>query len=1086
MLIVILLALAVLAWLAGLDLRRRPAHLRPGVRTTRLASAPVPTTALVNPPFASAKVDLLLPTGLRVPTPPRWLLLLGILALLGGLGLEPAALPVAPVAVLAATEGDKRHSARLATEARQILRSLKRARQKGVERPLTIYERAVLNARPKVQARKARHVARLRRRARRLLRVRGHGWARVVLCQEPRLLRVARERVALRGSAGVPAPGTLVVLRPTAGMQARTNETVVRVRNRKGLPVHKGGQMVQERTFTNTALAELAPDVAGAVVLVDWERTAEQGRRKVGLSKVKSGGKVVRYRSSSLEAPVRIDGEPYDLWGWGSSVKDGKTLHLRRGVKDPSALVIEKAEDVQRLGQKWLAEGNNGFGHGELVVQFIGLGEEEFVQYGPYGIGDGFALFADEVVRPILTGARPSELDSAKPSAQLSQWIPLEGDGVREEVRQLVIGQLKDFYQDVKERAASFTSHMVQDNWLVKQLLSVGEEWAEHPFVARAAGRGLADFMFRLATSLELNASYKVAVPAPTWILPGLDEGAAAGAGRYPFSAVPLAVEANVRPESIPEPDWEQMVEAIEEAEVIQYRMTARHHNNKGAALLVPRAKLMGGVDAVICIDNVKMDALNIQSGEIVLLEDSCLTVTAHWDAGSAAGVPPKPWKSRAGDFDGDGVVYFDLTDLQGIYNALKNGRVYDTSKPPKGAHPYDRSYVAEFAALSMENLIGNVANLQAEVLMFSEGQFPSDKYGMDDRDDALSAAAFDSQLAVDMYKSIALARRAKARQGRIFGQRKAFAAVNHGQPYPLAAWKRWGDFHVRGSRVDDEAASPWFVTQIPEYDDPMFLDTDQPHMSSWFEGIVPFICSMTLPRMKRVLEQSDLRFSYRPLVDWRELAPEASGRAIFAARRAHREWHTLRQTFDFRDDAGDSVAAMDRFQAASERLFRMAAESFGLDEGELANALWRVSHSSSNDLTAAASMFYMAPDHALMIARGASRAGIVAQAEALTTKLIGLGYAFGYSPKDLDREPAALLKLELPVEVRAFEQGDGPTRKMRYEVVRIGEVEGMVQEKVGVIPADAPDKPAPGRYHAVLRRLGATKAWHVELSPLD
>jgi hypothetical protein len=631
--------------------------------------------------------------------------------------------------------------------------------------------------------------------------------------------------------------------------------------------------------------------------------------------------------------------------GWGSSIKGYRSYGMTRDIPVQSG-IFKFEEDRVRVGRWLLFNAYYGAGiFNGLKVRIVPRG----TTFGNHMIHDGHGLVSRKIAEAVKNQLQPKiVLGKVADSFQVAQRLPTTPE-VMSEVDALVQKRL-----DLLRKDGEWAKLVLEDQKSKLLWTQLDTDMLVHPFVTNAVTRSTKKTAMAVAASVPLNEDYRVVIPGDA-----LSRVGRIHLGRYPMQAK----ENNRAFDTTGDARSAELEEWVKGVEVIQYTLTnPNEFFAKGTMALTDED--LGGADVVICVDDVKLaadkDAYTGQEWHTV--NDCYFGIGAWWSKGSAVTVPYEQWSRMSGDFDGDGAVVGDLSELPHIFNAIADLGEQPAVKLKKTKTPVSEDGAARVMLRAFESaaLVGMATNVLATLLGSNKPIAYAAKLGFTSVDDALDALNHLIQVGTDGFKTNADTREAKE---------KCMDMVQHGF-VPWAGWKR-----------SDLA----FVTVIPE-----ISDRGGVHINGDMTAMVPRIAKMTLPVIKELL--TNMRGAApMDLVNFRDWAVQPEEWLLEDVKDLNRQFYNAMKSLDWTDeDAHESAKAwLDRMITGWKTKRKVKSNWV------LANALWWGVHNSKSK-GAGAIVFWAFPNEAAQIIM--EKPGLKVNGKP-AIKVLGLGKHFDVPP---------------------------------------------------------------------------------------
>jgi hypothetical protein len=758
--------------------------------------------------------------------------------------------------------------------------------------------------------------------------------------------------------------------------------------------VTPAGEKLDTRTLHNVALPELFPNEP--VVIIDWVANGQAPTEE------------------ELKVPVLAEGQTFYGWyGWGSAVKRGQTLGLTHDLLAQDAVLLKTAERAQKTSRMLLGQGLYGGLKGTFNVMVVKRGT--IVNGHP--VDDGHGLIRRELAERGDSGLEKITLGKARQSYTFWQRIPWSDD---------LEAELKPIIDDTLVDAAN------PANWLYrkgaqwderKALADLDESMIEHPYIAQALSRSSAEDFARVATTVDVPATVRVAVPTTA--------GRAVVDGRCVLVRYP--VDSNGSLQAVDEDPDQDDVERIAKMEVIQHTVASKDLMANGCFGVVD--ELPEGVDLVLCVDDIKMGDRDVG----IRMVEGVVTFNQWYAPGCAVGVNSKWAKVRMGlDYDGDLVFVYDCSELPVLWQAVSDLTPGKTPKLEKTKSRLDAR--PKMIVNSMKNLVGFASNVASTTFAVADRDKLARDLGYKSESSLNAALNWFIKVGTDGFKT--MVDLGKVEQQLNILQSNLQRVLGKSVP-----WTKW--------------PNEWaFRRGVPAfYKEGMDENEAKNAVPAFFDGTIAQICRLTLPSMKAALEVRGL-ITVKPLSSFRDWAPRVSKDVAGQAHELQMEFNARVRRVNFTD--GEDILAFRRWWQD-----KLAAWT-ELPRETVCAAMWREAHNSRSEDASAASVFIGFP--ALVKWIISDKPGL--DEDGTDTLLVGLNYVFD--------EPVT--RITVPVQVREFEQEKGRKRVVRKIVC--GDVPGKKaprapypEDLIGMVELRA-QQPEVGEYVAHIVKAGHGKAW--------
>lgn len=771
-----------------------------------------------------------------------------------------------------------------------------------------------------------------------------------------------------------------------------------------------GEQVEDARELSNVPMAELFPNEP--VCLIDWLIKGQIPSR------------------AELEAPVLAEGcEFIGHYGWGSAVKRGQTIGLTRDLLAEVGLLRDATRGIM-TGRMLLNQGTFGGLKGTFRIQVVDRGT--VIAGNP--VDDGHSLLRRDLAELGYDADTPKiVLGKAKQSYSFWQRIPWSM-----ELQQELLPIIQETIAEASDPGNWDFDY--GPAWEEKQaLIQLDERMQQHPYVAPAFLKVMADYLARAATTVDVPTEVRVAVPTTSPIATVVGPHALT---RYPVDS--NGSTQAVEPSAL---DGQEFLR-VSQLEVVQYTVASKQLMAKGCFGVVD--ELPDGVDLVLCLDDIKMtvEALDgLKHGDIVELE-AVIPFHQWFAAGCAIGINSEWAKDSMGlDFDGDMVFVMPLHEFPMLLKAIRGRIPGNTPKLEKVPQALDKRVA--MIRNSMANLVGLASNVAAGTFAVHDRRLLASQLGF-----AGEAALNDKlnwyiKVGTDGFKTMInqplVEMEILALQGNLMRVLKKGAV-----------WTRW--------------PNEWaFRREVPKFQyEGMSKAEARRAVPIHFDGTIPMILRLTLPDMQRALQIKGGPIDMLPLSTFRGWAGPVPEHLLDGAHRLQLEFNArvTRVNFTWADD-------VIRFKKVWAHLIQdwMVAEHIGAEMA--CAALWREAHSTRSDSASAASVFMAFPELCKAIVE--HKPGL--QCAKQETVLVGLGYVFDEAPTHLVAE----------VEIREFRQERANKTLIRR--IAVGNVPGKKDAKapypaglIGMVEVHA-NQPELGTYVATITKAGHGNAWHCKLS---
>ena len=733
-----------------------------------------------------------------------------------------------------------------------------------------------------------------------------------------------------------------------------------------------------------------------------------------------------------IRVPVPYNGQMlFGLYAWGSAVKRGQTIGLVRDVLVQDGPLTE-VERAIKAGRMLLGQGIYGGLKGTFTIDVLAEG----VKVGSNWTADGQGMIRRSVALAGYNGADKIRLGRGKQSYQMWQRLPWSAE-LQAELKPIIDETLHDL---------AISHKWLRDHkdatWDEKKALTDldPERMILHPYIAGAISRASGEDMFRVATTVDIPTSVRIAVATHA-------VKRAAVVGRHTLVRYP--VDANGSIQAV-EGYAEKEAARIAELEVIQHCLASKKAMANGTLIVVDDDEMPEGVDIVLCVDDIKMGSKAHGRREV----EGVLAFNQWFDAGSAMGVNPEWARERMGlDYDGDLVFDYAMTEFPKTYAAVEALPPQETPKLMKSHHRIktnDRRAV--MAVNSMCNIVGFATNMMSSTFAVADRIGLAKEMGyrsLEELDYHLNRLI---KIGTDGFKTMEWDRE-KTQKQLVFLQKAIRLALSRSAP-----WTRW-------------KRSEWaFRRGVPEFyaedNKPGDKITAMNWVPSFFDGTVAQICRLTLPSLKAIL---GVPIEQKPLSAYRNWALPVDEFNLAVAHEMQMRYNGRAKRTNWQDPN-----EVKKFRMWWQDELRNWTETMELTNLE-ASALWREAHSAKSDEASGASVFIGFPEECRWIIRekpGKNKPDT-------ETLVLGLQYVFDQEPEHLTCE----------VEVREFEQVKNGKRLIRKVVC--GNVPGKKDARepypadlIGMVEVKA-DQPELGKYIAVLTASGHGKSWHCKLMPV-
>lgn len=770
--------------------------------------------------------------------------------------------------------------------------------------------------------------------------------------------------------------------------------------------VSPDGEIIEkDRKLRNVAIKELFPHEP--VCLIDW---LAKGREAPC--------------AEDLQAPVLALGTEFQGWyGWGSAVKTGTTIGLANDILVDCGL-LKIAERGIKTGRMLLNQGLYGGLVGSFRIKVVTAG----TMINGYPLADGHSLIRRSLAEDGDSEMSRIVLGNARQSYQMWQRIPWTDE---------LEGELKPIIAESLVKLASPSEWVYQQGgqWDErKALLDAEPAMEKHPYIAQAFGRAFADHAARIATTVNVPCTVKVAVPttvARTTI------GGPAAFVRYP-------VDSNGSIQATDEIANLDEQERVAELEVVQYTIASKAMMANGCFGIVDDNLMPDGVDIVLCRDDIKMGSTKLGLYEI----EGVVSYNQWFAKGCAIGMNPEWSKKRMGlDYDGDLVFVYDLDELPVLYKAIEGLIPGETPKLKKTKSGLDAR--PQMIVNSMKNIVGFATNISSHSFCIADREFLARKLGFKSESSMNAALNWFIKVGTDGFKT--MVDLADVERQLVILQGNLVRLLRKGAP-----WCRW--------------PNDWaFRRGVPSIWNTSMDENEKANgVPAAFDGTIAKICGLTLPSMAAALEGKDI-VEVKPLGAYKNWAPMVSEILQDGIHTLQLEYNARvrRVNFTSPEDIG-------RFRMWWQELLAEWTEANGISPEVASYALWREAHSTRSDNSSGASVFMGFPELSTKIVT--DKPGYNKDKPA-PTLVVGLNYVFD-TPPDY---------LETAVEIREIAV---PTKGRRViRTVLIAQVEGKRDAKLpypaemlGMVDRRSA-APGPGMYDAVIRKAGHGMAWHCEMT---
>jgi hypothetical protein len=685
--------------------------------------------------------------------------------------------------------------------------------------------------------------------------------------------------------------------------------------------VSQAGEKLEERALHNVALCELFENEP--VVIIDW---LADGKRPT---------------LEELETPV---GEYVGWYGWGSAVKRGQTLGLKRDLLVECGL-LQNAERSIMTGRMLVSQGIFGGLKGKFKVRVVKAGT---VIKG-HLVDDGFGLMDEAAAELGYNGHDKTHLGRGKQNYSLWQRIPWSA-ALQAELKRIIDATLIEAADPA--------------NWLYREgaaweerkaIAALDDDMMEHPYITQALSRSSADAMARVATTVAIPTLVRVAVPTT---VPKATVTGKHILVRYPVDSNGSIQATRTRP-------GQKEVERVAKMEVIQHTVGSRELMAKGCFGVVEGLD----VDLVLCLDDIKMTTLSLKHGDVIEL-DGAVVFNQWFAAGSAIGINPKWAKNTMGlDFDGDLVFVHECADLPVLWQTARDLVPGETPKLVKTTS--DVSERIQMILNSMRNLVGFASNVAAATFCTSDREGLAHQLGYADEAALNAALNWYIKVGTDGFKTMvdlnAVEKKLQTLQSNIL------RILGKGAP-----WCKW--------------PNEWaFRRGVPDF---YRKDMDENEKANCipvsFDGTVAQLCRLTLPSLRAALGTP---ITVKPLSHYRIWAPNVNKVLSEDAHNLQLEFNARIKRVNFSD-----VESIQSFKTWWQDRLYAWVEDRKVTARAAAYALWREAHSSRSQNMTAASIFMGFPGYARAII--IEKPGLQKDTNTL---LLGLQYVFDGDVPKLD-----------------------------------------------------------------------------------
>lgn len=739
----------------------------------------------------------------------------------------------------------------------------------------------------------------------------------------------------------------------------------------------------------------------------------------------------------NFDVPITYGGKPlYGNYAWGSSVKGMKTYGLRRDVVRESGK-SRKAEDGQRFGREWMSSALYGAGTGNMRIMLMPKGSV----VGNHTIGDGCGIMAADFAKSIRNSNIPKiRLGRVNDSFQIAQRFPWET--IRDEVTPMIMERLRTMHDPKAWNEVALLEN--EDKKL--GLVELDADMMAHPYITNALSRHTHGMAIKLATTFPMKSYYKVAIPGDE-----VSEQGDLGLARYPIEAWN-----NNRSIDNRDKDVSKLKARVAELEAVQYTLTNKMMFAKGISVVVDRAEMPDGVDAILCDEDVKTWIGEKVCNVAVELVDAYLGFLSWWTKGSLVTVPYSTWELMGGDYDGDGCVITHLDNLPKVAEALKAFPTQPALKLPKSQSTWDqgdkRAYMIE-KSMRASKIIGMATNALATLYAYSPEFQPivALRCGFKCVKDMEAALQRLIRIGTDGFKT----------DVDVLGAEEECTAIltDIGTTAP---WTKWKNNALVFDRV------------MPCFYDPMKGSRVAWDIPSTMDGTVGEILALALPELteivKMVRPEAELPMFYR---DWAYCEDED---LIADAKSLNSAFGLACKRVDWTDENSS-----EHLKAWLEEAVTRWQEKSGKDRWELANATWVAVHETQVDTMPTALVFWAFPAEVETII--STKPGLAPEKEKPGAQkkkdyhVTGLQYSFKEMPSVLSTK--ALV-------VKIVEEKDG--KKILRRVLVTPNLPGQLSAPVGY-PAGSigsftrdSDVPEEGEYNVELVRIPNQKVWTVNI----